>query len=177
MFVGESEIHQQDPATLLAHHVGGLDVAMEESRGMHRAGRAADVNADQRCFARSHRALRGDEFCQRLALDEVAPETDASVVTVHAVNRHDIRVPHPCDRSRFAKKRADFLVSIEPAWQEEFQRNVALKRRVERAINFSERAAADALQVFEGSPAIQRIRRRVAGQSRFELGFVQNDTD
>jgi hypothetical protein len=53
---------------------------------------------------------------------------------------------------------------------------VALKRGVERAIDFAERTAADALQVLERSPAIQRIRRRTFGQSRFELGVVHGDT-
>ena len=155
VFVCESEIHQEDPAALLAHHVAGFDVAVEKPGGMHRAGRAADVNADQRCFARAHRALRGDDLRQRLALDEIAPEPEAPVVAVHAVDRHDVRVSHPCDRSCFPKQRADFLVSVEPALQEELQRDVALKRGVERAIDFPERTAADALQVFERSPAIQ----------------------
>ena len=45
-FVRESEIHQQDPAALLAHDVAGLDIAVDESRGMDRADRPADVDAD-----------------------------------------------------------------------------------------------------------------------------------
>ena len=54
---------------------------------------------------------------------------------------------------------------------------MALKRRVERTIDFAERAAADALQVFERSPAVQRIGRwAMGGQSRFEFGVVQRHT-
>ena len=110
---------------------------------------------------------------ERLALDEIAPETDASVVAVHAVDRHDVRVPHACDRTRFAKQRAASSSRLSAPGQEELQRNVALKRGVERTIHLAERAAADALQVFERSPAIQRIRRWTVGEPRFELVFVQ----
>ena len=177
VFVREPEIHQQDPAALLAHHVAGLDVAVEKAGGMHRADGAADLDADERRFARAGRALPGDELRQREAVDEVAPEPEAPVVLVDAVDRHDVRVPHPRDGTRLTKQRADFLVPCEPAGQEELQRDVALQRGVERAIDFAERAAPDALQVFERSPPIQRISIGAAGQSRFELGLVQVATD
>ena len=105
--------------------------------------------------------------------DEIAPEPDAPFVAVDAVDRHDVGVTHAGDRPRFAEQRAGFVVSIETARQEELQRDVALERRVERAIDLAERAAADALQPFERSPAIQRIRRWIVGEPRFELVFVQ----
>ena len=181
VFVREPEIHQQDPAALLAHHVAGFDVAVEKSGGVDGAGSAADVDADERGFARAHRALRRDELRERLAVDEIAPEPDASVVAVHAVDRDDVRVPHARDRPRFAQQRAGFLVSIEAARQEELQRDVALKRGIERAIDLAERAAADALQVFERSPAIQRAqapgRRTVSFRARVGPRLIQTSID
>src|SRR5438477_7877649 len=42
-----AEIHQQDSAAILAHYVLRLDVAMKESRAMHRRERAADAQPDQ----------------------------------------------------------------------------------------------------------------------------------
>ena len=179
----ESEIHEEDAPALLAHDVARLDVAMEEPCAVHGGDGAADVDADQRRFARADNALPADELHQRLAVDEVAPETEPAVMAVHAVDRHDVRVPHACDGARFAKQRADFVVSIEPARQEELQRDIALKRRVERAIDLAERAAAHPLQVLERSPAIQRLWhiRRIgcagaAGQLRCELCLVQVHT-
>ena len=176
MLVREAKVHQEDPAALLTHHVAGFDVSMEKSRGVHRAGRAADVDADHRRLARAHRALRRDQIRQRLPLDEIAPEAEAPVVAIHAVDRDDVRVAHARDRSRFTQQRSEFFVPIAVAWQEELQRDVALKRGIERAIHLAERAAADALQVLERPPPVQRIGHGAAGESRFDLGFVQRDT-
>ena len=58
MFVRESEIHQQDPAAILAHHVAGLDVAVEKSRRVHRPGCPADVDSDKCRFVGPHGTLR-----------------------------------------------------------------------------------------------------------------------
>ena len=51
------------------------------------AGRLADVDADERRFACAERALGVDELRERPAEDEIAPEADAPVVPVDAVDR------------------------------------------------------------------------------------------
>ena len=77
VFVREPEIHQQDPAALLAHHVAGLDVAVEKSGGVDRAGRPADVDADRAPPPRTRADPASRAVRERLALDEIAPESDA----------------------------------------------------------------------------------------------------
>ena len=81
---------------------------------------------------------------------------------------------HPRDRPGFPQQRAGFVVSIETAGQEQLQGDVALERRVERAVDLAERSAAHALQVLERTPTLQRARRWCVGEgSRSDLGLVQ----
>ena len=142
---------------------------------MHRAHRPADIDTNECRFTRTQRTLRIEKVRKRPALYEVAPEPDPPVVAVHAINRHDVGVSHPCDRSRFAEQRAGFVLSVETSGQEKFQREVALERRVECTIDLAERASPHSLQAFEGAPTVQRPWRRAVGRrSRFELGFVQS---
>ena len=105
----------------------------------------------------TQRTLGREQVRERLALHEVAPEPDPPFVAVHAVDRHDVGMSHSRDRSRFAKQRAGFVVSIETAGQEQLQRDVALERRVERAVDLAERASPHALQPLERPPAVQRL--------------------
>ena len=166
VFVREAEIHQQDPAALLAHHVAGLDVAVEKSRGVNRTDRPADVDADQRRFARTHRTLRGEQFRQRLC-----PGRSRS--RIRPARRADPRrrsaATLGCRTRAIARaSRSSALASssrLRRAGEQELQRDVALERRVERAVDLAERAAPDALQALERSPAVQRIRRWRVGRA------------
>ena len=50
-----AEVHQDDAAALLAHHVLRLDVAMDEAGAVDGGERAAQILADERRFARAER--------------------------------------------------------------------------------------------------------------------------
>ena len=69
-----AEVHQDDAAADLAHHVVRLDVAVQEAGGVQRGERPAQVEPDARRLARAHRALRIDEVGERAALDELHPD-------------------------------------------------------------------------------------------------------
>ena len=170
-FVGEPEVHQQDPAALLAHDVAGLDVAVDESRGMHRSHRPADVDPDERGFPRAQGTLTAQELQERLALDEVAPEPDPPIVLVHAVDRHDVGVSDARHRPRFGEH-ASLGLPGEPAGEEELEGDVALERRVEGTVDLAERASSHSPQVLEWPPAIQVPRRGTGGGRGLELGLV-----
>ena len=100
-FVGESEIHQQDPAALFPHHIAGLDIAVEESCRVYGANRPADIDADECGLTGTQWTLCIEKVRKRPALDEVAPEPDPSVVAAHAMDRHDVGVSHTGDGARF----------------------------------------------------------------------------
>ena len=157
--VREPEVHQQDPAALLAHHVAGLDVAVDESRGMDCARCPADVEPDQRGFAWAKGALQGQKVRQRRALHEVAPEADPPVVLVHTEDRDDVRVSDPGHRPRLGQQRARLGLAVLAARQEQLQRDVALERRVEGAVDLSEPAASHALHALERPPAFPCLGR------------------
>ena len=167
----EPEVHQQDPAALLAHHVAGLDVAVDEPGGVDRARRPADVHPDQSGLPRAKGALPGHQFLERRSLHEVGPEPDPSVVLVHAEDRDDVRVSDPGQRPRLGEQRARVVLAVQAARQEQLQRDVALERRVEGAVDLAERPASHALHALERPPVLQRQGHGDFGRRRLELGF------
>ena len=162
-FEGESEVHQQDSATLLAHHVARLDVAVEQSHGVNGADRPADVDDDEGRLARAQRTLRGEQTRERGALHEVAPESHSPVVQIHAVDRQHVGVAQSRDRPGFQKECTGLVVSIEAARQQQLQGDVALECRVERAVDLAERAAPTRWRCSNG-PSAQRLRRWCVGE-------------
>jgi hypothetical protein len=152
-----------------------LDVAVDESRGMHRPGRPADVDADECRLARAQGTLDGHDVRERLALHEVAPEADPPFVLVDTVDRHDVGVPDFCHRPRFLEQRARLGGRVESARQQQLQGDVALERRVEGTVHLAEGASPHALQTLERPPTIE-LRWQEAFGSRVgrELGFVRS---
>jgi hypothetical protein len=57
-----AEVHDDDSAGALAHHVLGLDVAVDEAHRMNSRERATDGETDERRFLRAHRTFRFDEI-------------------------------------------------------------------------------------------------------------------
>ena len=77
-----AEIHQHDPAAVFAHHVLGLDVAMDDAGAMTAEKRAAEIDADEQCFLRPERATLDEQMLERAAVNELHPQTDTAVDAV-----------------------------------------------------------------------------------------------
>ena len=86
------EVHEDDAPAGLAHDVLRLDVAVQQPGAVDRRERGADIQSDECRLARTERSAIGDELLERLASDELGPETDATVVLLGAVDLHDVLV-------------------------------------------------------------------------------------
>ena len=84
------EVHEDDAAACLPHDVLRLDVAVQQPGAMDRRERSADIQADECCLARTERSTIGDELLERLAPDELRPETDAAVMLFGTVDLDDV---------------------------------------------------------------------------------------
>ena len=71
---------------------------------VHRRQRRAEVQADERRFARAERSARLDGLLERLAAHELHPQADAAVVLLGAVDLDDVRVAHARQAARFLQQ-------------------------------------------------------------------------
>ncbi len=85
-----AEVHQHDAAVAVAHHVVGFDVAVQQARAVDGGERFADVEADQRRFARAEAAALLEDLFERLSLDQLHPQADHAFGARGAVDRHHV---------------------------------------------------------------------------------------
>ena len=64
----------------------------------------AEIEADERGFARAERAARLHGLLERLAAHELHPQPDAPVVLLGAVDLHDVRVAHARQPARLLEE-------------------------------------------------------------------------
>src|SRR5205085_3199586 len=174
-FMRQPEIHQQNAPALFAHHIARLDIAMQESRGVHGADRLAQLDADVSSFAGAERSMALEQVRQRFSADEFAPESDASIVPVDSIYRHDVGMAHARDEARFLENRASFGVRIESSGKQELQRHLAFESRVPSAINFAESALAYFFDEPERSPVSWRFRGRDGWRRGGSRTYVMSD--
>ena len=102
--LARTEIHQDDPPPIVsAHHVLRFHIAMNELGLMHGSQRSTHLLADADRFASAHSSSR-DPRCERLAVDEVHPEADATVVTIGSMNGDDVDVTNARELARFVQE-------------------------------------------------------------------------
>ena len=89
-----TEIHQQDAASVLAHDVAGLDVAMEEAGLMHGGQRMTQLECDRAGFGRAESTALPHHDVERPAANEFHPDADAAVDPLGAVDRYHVPVTH-----------------------------------------------------------------------------------
>ena len=152
-----AEVHQHEPAARFAHHVGGLDVAMNQSGAVDRTDRAAQLLSDHRRFGRTERALRRQHLLQRAPLQQLHPQSHALVVHVRAVDEDDVRMADAGKALRLAEE-ARRRARPRDRRLEQLQRHVAIQPRVVRAIDRAEGALADFFADDQMAPALRVLR-------------------
>ena len=68
-----AEVHQYHPAAVFAHHVLGLDVAVEQPGGVNRRKGPAKLATDSRDLGRLEHRASAQQFLERSARDELHP--------------------------------------------------------------------------------------------------------
>ena len=159
------EVHEDDAPACLAHDVLRLDVAVQQPGAVDRRERSADIQADECRLARTERSTIGDELLERLASDELRPETDATVMFLGAVDLHDVLVAETGQtpglfhqaRVRLAAAAASLVV------MEQLQRDVAVEVGVPRAEHVAGCTCADEIEEDETPPSPPVRRDRCVG--------------
>ncbi len=178
--VRPAEVHQHDASADFAHHVGGLDVAMDQGVRVQRRHGAADVDADAGRLARAHRPAGDDGVGQRLAVDQLHPQARLAAVVLGAVDGDDVRVTDPGQGAGFAQRRRA------PVGErvQELDRHFAIELRVPGAMDVAGEARGERLEDEQRAPrsdggpgpvrsdprALPRRRRRCRGSARSGSG-------
>ena len=95
------EVHEHDATAGFTHHVLGLDVAMQQARGMDGAQGAAEIDADLRNLAWRQRAAFRKQCLERAPLDELGPDADLAVQRFGPVDGEHIGMAHARQQPRF----------------------------------------------------------------------------
>ncbi len=168
--VGEPEVEQHDAPARSAHHVGGLDVAMDQAERVDRRERAADLDADaRRLVGRPHAALF-DQLLQRDAIDQLEAELEAALALLDRVDADHVLAVTAREHARLAQELRSLLLG-ELVVDEDLERHLATERAVARAPDAAEGPATDLLEELESADQVGRGRcgARVA---RLSLGDV-----
>ena len=154
-----AEVHEHEAAAALAHDVLRFDVAVQQPGAVHGGERGAQIEADERRFARAERAARLHGLLERLAAHELHPQADATVVLLGAVDLHDVRVTHAREPPRLFEDAGVCASALIALVVQQLERDFAVERRVPRAIDLAGRPVADAIEERRGGPSADRPRR------------------
>jgi hypothetical protein len=101
----EAKIREDDAPAWLQNHVRRLDVAMHQTRRLHRFERPTKGQADAGDFSWWQRVAALDFGLQSVATQQFHPHPDTATVRADAVNRHDARMAHTCQGPRLIEQR------------------------------------------------------------------------
>ncbi len=160
--VRPAEVHQHDAPADFAHHVGRLDVAVDQAMRVQRRHGTADVDADAGRLASAHRAAGGDGVGQRLAVDQLHPQAGLARVVLDAVDGDDVGVTHPGQGAGLAQRRGG------PVGErvQELDRDFAIELRVPGAVDVAGEARGERLEDQQRAPRPDRRPRALARPGR-----------
>ena len=152
-----SEVHQDNPAAGLAHHVLGFQVSMHQPGRVHRGKRPAQIDADSRCLPTAESAVGPQPGFESLAVDQLHPETRGTLANVGSMYGDYVEVPHLRERARLQEQALHRAVRRNVAAQQ-LQRDIPTQLRIVGPEHLTERPRREPLPNRQMSPRL-RIRR------------------
>lgn len=119
---------------------------------MHGRQRAAQGDTDPCDVDRVERAALLELCCQRLAVDELHPDADATVDALGSVDDDHVRVADAGEEPAFVDDRATQLALDGCAVTQELERDLAIEARVPGAIDVAVGAVPDLLDDGQRTP-------------------------
>ena len=113
-----AEVHEDDAAAFLAHHVVRLDVAVDQPLGVDGGERAAQRPADDDRLVGAVGAARVDLGGQRPAVHELHPQADTALVLVGAVDDDDVGMLDAGEYAAFVEDPRGQIVAAEALRQQ-----------------------------------------------------------
>ena len=114
---------------------------------MQRGHRLAQLNQHARALVRIDGTTGFDQCRERHAFHPFAPEPDAAVMRIHAVDRHDVRMFHPGHHARFLQNRGLAGV-LSLAGTQELERDLAVQLLVPGPVHDAEASGGNATRVY-----------------------------
>ena len=148
-----AEIHEDDAAAVLAHHVLCLDVAVDDADAMDGAKSARHkVVAGNPAFSGAEPALSFHDLRERLTVNQLHTDADVAIEIARVVDRDDVRC-----RTSPAVGLLEGLLDL-PGMTlgdcNQLERDFTRQRRMERTVDGAEAAMADLVENLEFARAI-----------------------
>ena len=124
---------------------------MQKPGAVHSGERGAQIETDERGFARAERPAALHRLPKRLAAHELHPQADAIVVLLGTVDLHDVRVAHAGKPPRLFENAGVRLAPIALV-VEQLERDVAVERRVPRTKDLAGRTVTNPIEEREAAP-------------------------
>ena len=154
-----AEIHQDETAAFLAHHVLRFDVAMHQTGNVHGRQSAAQLVPNQRRFAATERPMADEHLLERQAAHELHPQSNPAFVCSGAVHGHDVRVAHASQGLSFVQQPCGQLRVGRGAAPQQLDRDRAIELWVVGPIDRAERSLPDFLEQHQSAPMAQIVGR------------------
>ena len=137
---GEAEVHDLDVAVLGEHHVGRLQVAVDDAPLVRRFERLGDLLRHAQCFRERQRPGPQPLF-ERLAADELHRNAGAALERRDLVDRADERVIQGGGRARLAEQLVEAVGLA--ARGDELERHLSVQHHVVGEADLAHAAASD----------------------------------
>jgi hypothetical protein len=142
----DAEVGQLRASLRVEHHVGRLDVAVDDAGVVREVERIEQLAHDAHHFLDIEALVRVEEVLQLLAADELHHQVGDLTLLGKVVHLHDVRMVEPRHRLRLAREAHRVVfggVGVEVALEDRLDRDPAVELRIEPLVHDAHRTLAE----------------------------------
>src|SRR5262245_58804523 len=144
----QAEIEQHDAAAPGAHHVGRLQIAVDEPLAVDGGEGAAELHADRRGLLRRERTVATDDLLQRASAEELEAEADVAVPVEDGVDADDVGMIERGEDAGLLQEARSLLPGSRGRAQD-LESNLLAERAIASSPDAAVLSRADPLQTIE----------------------------
>ncbi len=143
----DAEVRELDSRLAVEHHVGRLDVAVDDARLVRELQRVEQLAHDAHRLLKLEALVGVEEVLELLALDELHDDVGDVALLAEVVHLDDVRMVQPRDRLRLAHEPHRILFGrrlvVEVALEDGLDRDFAIEPRVQALVDDAHRTLAE----------------------------------